>query len=649
MHTEIDSKLAKLKDQLQGGKFESLETEWLEIKPVPPSQRDWDSISETICAFLNTRGGVLLLGVKEIGRGNDRRYELTGWQEDAENKLKSLKSTFRDFRNELLDVSGELGLLSDQRRSIEIREVMNKPVALLYVSELQPENKPCFYHGTAYRRVGTGDQKLDGAELDHFQMHYEEARRGSELRAVEGTSMEDVDLDKLNQYITLVNRQIRHETFKSSVADGESFLRRKSFLLESGALSTLGYLVCGRHPEDRLGFICQVHAFLQLTQPSPGSARLADDKKIITGSVIDLMEDTITFILQKLQVAVSASGSGKAEPEFPEALLRETVNNALAHRDYVIDKPVSIWVRPGREVEIRNPGCFRKGQLIEKLSALDPVRRVAPDPRPRNPKLAQTLSLFNKWEGQGIGMSTLVNLCLDDRIDLPIYRIQSHSEVTLFLRSGKLVDDEMLDLFKLYDKFISKRLRSRELRDEERVVLSYIIKARRADEHGDYSIVLTRDNNHFHALANLERVDLIRRHSESNAAYAVYVPNPEFLRDDFDKELEQIFGSAYVARSDDERRVLNECWKHEAYSSNPFPSARSLALHFSHQQSRNAPSKRFEDVYRQAKRSVERLRDAEFLIAHHEKTKQGKLRLVGYQLNHDFAQPKLPQLFKDES
>ena len=45
--------------------YESLETDWLEIKPVPSTGHAWDSIRDSIGAFLNTRGGVVILGIKD--------------------------------------------------------------------------------------------------------------------------------------------------------------------------------------------------------------------------------------------------------------------------------------------------------------------------------------------------------------------------------------------------------------------------------------------------------------------------------------------------------------------------------------------------------------------------------------------------------
>ena len=35
-------------------RYQSLETDWLEIKPVPSTGSQWDRIHESVCAFLNT-------------------------------------------------------------------------------------------------------------------------------------------------------------------------------------------------------------------------------------------------------------------------------------------------------------------------------------------------------------------------------------------------------------------------------------------------------------------------------------------------------------------------------------------------------------------------------------------------------------------
>ncbi len=92
----VDQTLNKLADLIAQSRFAELETEWLEIMPVPAEGGDWKERHKTVNAFLNTRGGILILGVKEEGVGTARRYALSGWREDAEGNLKEFPRLFSD-------------------------------------------------------------------------------------------------------------------------------------------------------------------------------------------------------------------------------------------------------------------------------------------------------------------------------------------------------------------------------------------------------------------------------------------------------------------------------------------------------------------------------------------------------------------------
>ena len=67
----VDNALTKLAVLIAEDRFEELETEGLEIKPVPAAAGEWRERHVSVNAFLNTRGGILLLGFKE--RGGERR------------------------------------------------------------------------------------------------------------------------------------------------------------------------------------------------------------------------------------------------------------------------------------------------------------------------------------------------------------------------------------------------------------------------------------------------------------------------------------------------------------------------------------------------------------------------------------------------
>ena len=92
--------------------------------------------------------------------------------------------------------------------------------------------------------------------------------------------------------------------------------------------TTLGALVCAAHPDEVLGFRAQAHCYVDVPQ------EVARDTQDFVGGVLQLMESSLGYLLRNTQVGISARQGGMSVPEYPEDLLRETVNNARAHRDY---------------------------------------------------------------------------------------------------------------------------------------------------------------------------------------------------------------------------------------------------------------------------------------------------------------------------
>ena len=315
----VDNVLAKLAELIAERRFESLETDGLEIKPVPAAAGDWRERHVSVNAFLNTGGGILLLGFKEEGRGVQRRWVFTGYREEAENKLKEFPRLFQDRRGAALD-------LWEAFPSPQIRDFSGGRVAVVYVDELPADRKYVFYRGKGWKRVLTGDHRLTEAEIERQEEYREESWHARELRPVPGTAIDDVDLDSLNEYIQQLNRPVRVETIKPDLAAARGFLERKGFI-QDGVVTTLGMLVCGRYPGDRLGFRCHVHGYVEAAQD------VAQDKQDLIDNILPLMQNSLAYILRNIQVGISVAGGGSAVPQYPEEVLRETVNNALAHRD----------------------------------------------------------------------------------------------------------------------------------------------------------------------------------------------------------------------------------------------------------------------------------------------------------------------------
>jgi hypothetical protein len=322
-------------------------------------------------------------------------------------------------------------------------------------------------------------------------------------------------------------------------------------MLRDGRITTLGVLVCCDHPEDRLLFRCHLDAFVDVPNV------IAQDKKTFRDNILQLMEAGHGWALRNIQTGVSPEGGGTMVAEYPDKLIRESINNALAHRDYSLNRPVQITIQPRISLSIRNPGQLPNEIVFEKLDDPIPVRRIFANPRARNPRLADILKWHSKWEGKGIGMSDLVNSALANQIDLPYYIFHSVDELSLHIPSGKVLDEATDAWLDLMDGFIAHKTGNQPLSEEQRTVLAYILKSERANRLGCYTLALTPGNNHFGAIDQLKSAGLIELHSASNRFREVYVVCRDLAADDAQAELRVLFGPEFEALDPLARQTLN--------------------------------------------------------------------------------------------
>jgi ATP-dependent DNA helicase RecG len=562
--------LSELQSLIEQSRFIDLESDTIEMKPCPSTGQDWSERFKSVCSFSNTRGGFLILGIREEGRGQERRYVVSGYDASAESQLKELRVGFTDSKHDKVD-------LTEYLPPAEIRQFMGKRIAIQRVDVVPADKRFIFYKRQAYKRLLTGDHVIKQAELDRQLEFIEEIAQARELDPIGTEGIECIDLDRLNEYILQLNSLQKIETLKPSLDEALKFLVRKRFILD-GRLTLLGALVCGAYPGDLLGFRAHVHGYVSAA--NQGNA-IVQDKQDMIANVLPLLEQANAYVMRNIQVGVSAPLGGTTSAQYPEAVLRETINNAIAHRDYSINKQVVISILPGKHIEITNPGKFRDQLLVSlapTYAGQTPILRVVPETKPRNPKLADVLRVYRKWEGRGIGMSTLVNLCLDNKLNLPYFKFKS-DEVSLILQSGLLIDAKLAELFNSRDAYIAKKLGSfEEFSDDKKAVLSYLIKSEWANSEGRFCVLLTPDNNHSKAIKTLESSGLIARDSRSDELYPVYIVDRNLHSETFEEELGVRFGKAFEELPLLWRKVLAVIYRYNNFSSKRTINARQTGF-----------------------------------------------------------------------
>lgn len=194
--------------------YEEVETERFEIKDL--SQGWGDDWYKSVCAFLNTNGGIIIIGIKDKNNTSDGKpkfYKFTEYDNSDKNEkhLKDiLPKKFTDKDGEIIDVSKNL--------DFEIKDFMSGRIMILYVTELDTERKYAFYNRTAYNRRIIGDHILNTREIEEYEEIKKERISTQELSLIKNTDLKNINLDTLNNYIFQYNRgKKRGENLKKSI------------------------------------------------------------------------------------------------------------------------------------------------------------------------------------------------------------------------------------------------------------------------------------------------------------------------------------------------------------------------------------------------------------------------------------------------
>ena len=155
--------------------------------------------------------------------------------------------------------------------------------------------------------------------------------------------------------------------------------------------------------------------------------------------MVDMLHDVMRFLDIHLMRPHKIVGLlPEARPELPVVTLRESLVNALAHRDYTISAPVRVIVFDDR-VEIRTPGKLPNTVTIESMRWGVHVLR--------NPTIYNVflkLGLRRTWTPHlidsivtdvGSGIPRMIRVFREATGQEPILRMEGNEFVTAFPRS----------------------------------------------------------------------------------------------------------------------------------------------------------------------------------------------------------------------
>lgn len=298
-------------------------------------------IAPELVAFANSKGGTLLIGVE------DKTGEVAGLSYQQAQQASTLVGQVANewvsptiyLETESVEVEGRIVL------AVHVPEGINKPY----------KDKG----GNIWVKQSSDKRRIteNGEILALFQ---ESGSFRPEEKGVRGTSIYDIDTFLLNEYVEKYYGK-RAEEFGLSL---EQLLKNLQILTAGGQATLAGLLFFGKHPEMfEPAFIIKAVSFYG-NQMSGLDYR---DSKDIIGTIPRMFNEGMAFLksnLHSLQAGQSFNSVGKLE--ISEVALREVLQNALVHRDYLLQAPIRIMIFDNR-VEIVSPGGLPRGVSVESI------------------------------------------------------------------------------------------------------------------------------------------------------------------------------------------------------------------------------------------------------------------------------------------
>ena len=313
---------------------------------------------ETISAFANTGGGVLLFGVDE---GND--FAPVGVTDAA-----SLETSLASMLSDRMD--------PPVRAVIETQLLDGRPIVVAEIPALPRALQPCFYRGEgpyrgSYVRVADGDRRLSEYEVGLLLAGRGQPREDE--RPVQQADPEDLSADLVEAYVARL-RQRRPRAFGDMAQ--QDVLHQTKVLVRTAdgrvVPSLAGLLSLGTFPQTHLPQVdlsLVVYPTAESGQPGPRGERFLDNVTF-DGAIPDIVEDVLERLRLRMSRRSVVAGAGRRDVwEYPELALREAVANALVHRDLspgALGAQVQIEMYPDRLV-VRSPGGLYGPVEIDRL------------------------------------------------------------------------------------------------------------------------------------------------------------------------------------------------------------------------------------------------------------------------------------------
>ncbi len=371
-----------------------------------------DEIGEEVSAFSNTNLGRILVGVKDTG-------EVVGVQVG--------KKTVKDLANYIKTHTD-----NHIFPKISVEEIKDRKIIVIDVKE-SPE-KPVFFKGKAYKRVGDSTHKLSASEMRKLAKE-SGSRVYWDEQICEEASLGDIDWNFVKEFFIL-----RYESLtERKVTGSDKELLEALNCIKNNKPTNAGILLFGKDPQKF--FMNSYIALARYKGKREGIERL--DYKEFVGNLLKQIDNCDRYVKEHTAV-MSRLHPYKVErediPEYPLFSIRELIVNAVCHRDYSEQRTKVIVKMFDDHIEYYNPGGLPKEITPENITK----KQFS-----RNPTIAKVLSKIGYIEELGEGWDKIIEEHKKHSLKPKMPEIDTDRytiTVTLFSTKQKFEQEKIIEL-----------------------------------------------------------------------------------------------------------------------------------------------------------------------------------------------------------
>lgn len=370
---------AELREIIRNGESSGVEFKRDDVRP--------QDLAKELCALANFEGGHLLLGVEDDGTITG----LTKTPAEAESVIMNI------CRGDLMRPP-----LTPYWENVEVDGNIVAIVSLPTDLPDKPYEAKRSSVWQVYIRRGT--TSVEASREEKIRLYQGSGLLRYDIRPVSGTSLEDLDLQRLHAYF----KTVREQSAPATPPEWEQLLVNTDFMIEDRGRNVVnvgGILLFGKNP----------HRWL----PQAGIRALAyqgDERDYATredaefhGPIVPLLSESgdvadrgvidqaIDFVNRNIgHTAELEGGRRKDVAEYPAEAVREAIVNAVVHRDYTIavsDIEIALFTD---RLEVISPGCLPNTVTVEKM--VNGYRAT------RNELIKEVLRDYGYVDARGLGV-----------------------------------------------------------------------------------------------------------------------------------------------------------------------------------------------------------------------------------------------------